>query len=269
MPSGIRILLIVAAAALALRPSPAVSQVSDDGDGGGTALTGSIGFGAVYAPEFAGSDRSEAGPLPFLNLRYGPVFLSTGKGLGIRFDLLGGALEISPAVNYRWPRDAGESELLNGMGDVDGQVTAGASVIYRVSDVSFGLSGFQGLSDDKGFTLDMRLAYRNRDSEKFHWGLAAEAGFADDAYNRTYFGVDEGQSLRSGYPVYTPSGGLKDVALGGSVDYYITPSFSVDVFAKGTRLMGDPADSPIVRRGSPNQFAAGLLFFYHFGAGGY
>ncbi|MDR1035344.1 MAG: MipA/OmpV family protein [Deltaproteobacteria bacterium] len=254
------------AAALALRAGPCPAQVMDTGEGGGTTVTGSVGAGVVYAPDFYGANDNKVSPMPFLNLRYGPVFLSTDKGLGVRIDLFDGALEISPAVNYRWRRDEGDSEVLRGMGDVDGQLTGGASVIYRIDDVSFGVKGFQGLSDDKGFTLDMRLAYLNRMSDVFRWGLAAEAGFADADYNQTHFGVTPLQSLRSGYPVYTPSAGLKDLSLGGSVDYYLTPSFSVDVFAKFTRLTGDAADSPLVLRGgSPNQVATGLMFFYHFG----
>jgi outer membrane scaffolding protein for murein synthesis (MipA/OmpV family) len=238
----------------------------DTGEGGGTAVTGSIGAGVVFAPEFAGSDEGKAAPAPMLNLRYGPVFLSTDKGLGVRFDLLDGSLEISPAVNYRWRRDEGDSELLRGMGDIDGQMTGGASVIYRIDDASFGVKGFQGLGDDKGFTLDMRLAYLNRMNETFHWGLAAGAGFADSDYLQTHFGVNRIQSRRSGYSVFTPSAGLKDVSLGGSIDYYLTPSFSVDVFAKYTRLTGDAAESPLVLHGgSPDQMATGLLLFYHFG----
>ncbi|MDR2613254.1 MAG: MipA/OmpV family protein [Deltaproteobacteria bacterium] len=267
MPSRLKLPLFLVFAALALQSPPASAQVADYGDGGGTAVTGSIGVGAMSAPEFEGSDRSEIKPLPFFNLRYGPVFLSTGKGLGIRLDLLDGALEISPALNYRGPRDEGESDLLAGMGDVEAQLTGGASIIYRMGDVSFGIMGFQGLSDADGFTLDTRLAYLNRQDEKLHWGFAAEAGFADADYNRAHFGVNEIQSLNSGYPVYTPSDGLRNVSLGGTVDYYLTPNISVDVFARASRLMGDPADSPLVRRGSPSQFTAGLLLFYHFGMG--
>jgi outer membrane scaffolding protein for murein synthesis (MipA/OmpV family) len=267
MTSSIRIrpTALAIALALALPCLPAAAQIADTGDGGGTAFTGSIGVGAVWAPEFEGSDKSEAKPMPFLNLRYGPVFLSSDKGLGVRFDLLDGALEISPAFNYRFGRDAGDSDLLHGMGDVQGQLTAGGSITYRIDDISFMIKGFQGLSDEKGFTMDMRLGYLNRYSEQLHWGLSAEAGFADSEYNQTYFGVNHEQSERSGYKVFSPSGGLKDIAFGGSLDYYLTPSFSAGAFAKFTRISGDPSDSPIVQKGSPNQFATGILFFYHFG----
>ncbi|MDR3154147.1 MAG: MipA/OmpV family protein [Deltaproteobacteria bacterium] len=257
---------LFAAASAALWAGPAAAQVMDTGDGGGTPVTGSIGVGAVYAPEFAGSDKSEAKPLPYFNLRYGPVFLSTSKGLGIRFDLMGGALELSPALNYRWPRDEGDSDLLFGMGDVKGELTGGATVAYHMDDVTFAVRGFQAISGDSGFNMDMILSYLNRQHETFHWGLAAEAGFADSEYNRTYFGVNEEQSARSGYNAYSPSAGLKDVSFGGTVDYYIAPNISVDLFAKYTRITGEAFDSPLVLRGSPNQFSTGLLLFYHFGA---
>jgi outer membrane protein len=237
----------------------------DTGDGGGYSVAGSIGAGVMYAPEYPGSDKASASPVPFFNLRYGPVFLSSDKGLGVRFDFLDGALEISPALNYRRPRDESDSGRLSGMGDVEGQLTGGGSVRYRMDDVSFGVKAFQGLSGGRGLTMDMRLAYLNRASDIFRWGLAAEAGFADAKYNRAWFGVDPLQSAGSGYRVYEPSAGLKDVSLGGSAEYYITPSLSVDVFAKYSRLTGDAASSPLVERGSPDQLSTGLLLFYHFG----
>ncbi|MDR1040282.1 MAG: MipA/OmpV family protein [Deltaproteobacteria bacterium] len=266
MPSKLKFWLFAAALGLpVLWTVPCPAQVMDTGEGGGTTVTGSIGFGAAYAPEYYGSDKGEVKPLPFLNMRYGPVFMSSDKGLGIRFDLLGGALEVSPAVNYRWGRDEGDSDYLRGMGDVDPQLTGGASLIYRIEEVSFGIKAFQGLSSDKGLTLDMRLAYLNRMSELFHWGLAAGAGFADADYNRTHFGVSGAQSQRSGYREFNPSAGLKDVSLGGSVDYFLSSNISVDLFARYSRITGDAADSPLVERGSPNQFATGLLLFYHFG----
>jgi outer membrane protein len=64
---------------------------------------------------------------------------------------------------------------------------------------------------------------------------------------RSYFGVDAGQSARSGYAVYEPSDGLRDVRLNASLSYSIDPHWSLIGTLAATRLVGDAADSPIVR----------------------
>jgi outer membrane scaffolding protein for murein synthesis (MipA/OmpV family) len=88
---------------------------------------------------------------------------------------------------------------------------------------------------------------------------------ADKAYNQANFGVSEEQASRSAYPVYNADSGFMDVGFKGSFDYYLTPQFSIDVFAGYNHLLGEAAASPLVERGSEDQFSTGVAFFYHFG----
>ncbi|MDR1166338.1 MAG: MipA/OmpV family protein [Deltaproteobacteria bacterium] len=264
--SGRLLTIVFALLFLAGSSALALAQIDDYGSWVGTPIEGSIGIGAVYAPDYDGADSSGYHALPILNLRYGPVFLSSDKGLGVSFAFFDGALELSPAVGYRFRRDEDDSPVLNGMGDASGQVTLGGSALYHFTDtVSFGAKAFQGLSSDKGFAMDLRAAYQNRAYERLTWSVAATTSLADQKYHQTYFGVTPTQSARSGHKVYSPSAGFKDVGLGGSVDFFLTPSFSVDVFARYRYLIGDAGDSPLVKAGSQNQFSTGLLFFFHIG----
>ncbi|MDR2461064.1 MAG: MipA/OmpV family protein [Deltaproteobacteria bacterium] len=260
-----RITFTVFALGICLLATGARAQVFDEGFDGGTYITGSIGFGVLYGPEFEGGRHSELSPLPFFNLKYGPVFLSTSKGLGIKFDFLSGTLELAPALNYRMRRDEDDSPLLKGLGDVDDALTIGGTATLRLEDVFLSLKAFQGLSDQKGLEVEMQASYVNTLGDNLHWSLGAFTSLADTHYLNTYFGITGEQSLRSGYPVYTLDSGFKDVGFGGAIDYYLSPSFSVDLFARYRYLIGDAADSPIVQRGSEGGVQAGLVLFYHFG----
>ncbi|MDR2198734.1 MAG: MipA/OmpV family protein [Deltaproteobacteria bacterium] len=248
-----------------LGAQPRESLPDDFNEGGGATISGSVGAGVGYAPEFAGSGESSAKFLPVVFLNYGPVFLNSDKGLGVRFDLLQGSLEISPAVNYRWARNENLSPLLSGMGDVRGVVTLGGTIAYHYSDFVFSAQPFKGVNNSKGFNMNLKAAYLNRSSESFNYGISVSTSLADKAYNQTYFGVTPEQSRRSGYREYKADSGFKDVGLKGTFDFFLSPEFSVDVFAGYTHLMGEAGKSPLVERGSENQFSTGLIFLYHFG----
>ncbi|MDR2353398.1 MAG: MipA/OmpV family protein [Deltaproteobacteria bacterium] len=246
-------------------PVVALAQPEDDIDDTITPLTGSIGLGIVYTPDYDGAKTSKVRPFPYFNLLYGPVFLSTERGLGVKFDLLDGNLQLAPAINYRWEREQDDSPILNGMGDISGTFTLGGTISYYFAPFVLQMKAFQSLSSDKGFTMDFRAGYFNRDYEKLHWGISLTSSLADQNYNQTYFGVTQEQSTNSGHPVYTPSAGFKDVGLRGAVDYFLTTDISVDVFANYHRLISEAGKSPLVKSGTPDQFSTGLLFFFHFG----
>ncbi|MDR2338615.1 MAG: MipA/OmpV family protein [Deltaproteobacteria bacterium] len=241
-------------------------NIPDDfNDEGTPPITGSIGLGVGYAPKYIGAREYRPMALPIVFLNYGPVFLSSEKGLGVRFDLFEGSLEISPAVNYRFPRKESVSPMLAGLGDVNGVLTLGGTIAYKFDDFVLSMRTFQGVNEYKGLTMDIKAAYLNRSHERFNYGLSVSTSIADKSYNQANFGVTPLQSARSGYRSFDASAGFNDIGLKGTFDFFLTPSFSVDVFAGYNHLMGDAAASPIVERGSEDQFSTGLAFMYHFG----
>jgi outer membrane scaffolding protein for murein synthesis (MipA/OmpV family) len=238
----------------------------DDWFGGEASLSGTVGAGVIYHPEFEGSGSSEYDFFPYLNLNYGPIFLRTENGLGIKFEFMSGDLEIAPAINYRLRRDEDSSELLRGMGDVEDTLTLGGSITYRMDSLSLKAKAAHGLSGDNGLVVDLSAGYHNSFNPNLHWNVIASTSVANGDYNQAFFGVTPEQSARSGYPVYTPESGFKDVGLGASVDYFFSQKISLDIFASYKHLMGEAADSPIVQKGSPEQFSTGLILLYHFGS---
>jgi outer membrane protein len=79
--------------------------------------------------------------------------------------------------------------------------------------------------------------------------------------------VDAEQSERTGLAVYSAGGGLHSLGGLGSVIYRMKGGFGLEGFARFDRLVGDAADSPVVRSsaGSRNQFELGLGLTYSFG----
>jgi MipA family protein len=80
-----------------------------------------------------------------------------------------------------------------------------------------------------------------------------------------YFGVDAVHSLASGLPVFEAKGSAYSVGLGGQVSYRINPQWQVRAYVEYEKLLGDAADSPLVKlRGSSNQTTVGLGASYSF-----
>ena len=89
--------------------------------------------------------------------------------------------------------------------------------------------------------------------------------WATGPYMRSLFGVTPVQAAASGYPAFTPGSGFKDVTCGLNGHYRIAARWSVVANVSYKRLIGDAADSPIVRiAGTPNQTSFSSFLVYSF-----
>ncbi|GHV57686.1 MltA-interacting MipA family protein [Deltaproteobacteria bacterium] len=259
-------LFILAALAAALA-WPAVPAARGEDERG---FTAALGAAVLVQPEFEGSNRYEAQALPVVYLRWGRAFLSVERGLGLELDVLDNhMLTVAPALRYRLGRDQDDSELLRGLGNIDGGLEVGGTVLFQPwpgagSPLSFNLAVYQGLGRVEGLTLELGPRYGAALTERLTGSLGAAIGLADRKYNRQRFGVTPAQSLASGYPVYDPGGGLKHAAVSGGLGYDLTEALELGLTAEYKRLTGPAADSPLVQRGSANQFRSGLSLTYNF-----
>ena len=91
---------------------------------------------------------------------------------------------------------------------------------------------------------------------------------SDDRYQRAYFGIDPATAAATGLPAFNPGGGIHAVGAAAGLTRMISPRWGVHGFAGYDRLVGDAADSPIVRNfGSRDQFSVGAALFFNFEAG--
>jgi outer membrane protein len=81
----------------------------------------------------------------------------------------------------------------------------------------------------------------------------------------TYFGINSKEASASGLSEFSPSTGVKDVALDFDVAYEWSRNWSILALARAGYLLGDAANSPLVgQAGTELQFSASHGFAYHF-----
>jgi outer membrane scaffolding protein for murein synthesis (MipA/OmpV family) len=222
----------------------------------------SLGAGVASAPEFEGAKKYEIKFLPVVELGYDRLFLSLSQGLGARI-IDNGRWVVAPSVRYRAGRDEDDSDILKGMGDVDDGLAAGVMVKFSPSDFSLFFNGYQGLGSAEGLTMELGAAYKIQVMEHLKFSAELSTMFADEEYNQEFFGVNSQQAGRTGYDRYQPDSGFKHVALGGALSYSLTQNLNLGLFGEYKVLTGPAADSPLVERGSKNQFSSGLMLGFN------
>jgi outer membrane protein len=251
--------LVLAAwfAACLAQPAALAAQESEEG------FSGSLGMTVVTSPEFEGSNRYRVRVLPVMDLSYGPVFLSMGDGLGLNLVPAPGWI-IAPTLRYRWARKEKDSDLLRGLGDLKDGVEAGGIIRWQPGPAGLSLKVFQGLGRVDGLTAELGADYGTALTEDLSGSVGLSAVFADRKYNQRYFGITQAQAGKSDYPVYDPGAGLKNVAATASLGYDLTEYLELGLWTQYKRLTGPAADSPLVERGSADQFISAISMTLEF-----
>jgi outer membrane protein len=241
-----------------------------------------IGVGAVYSPTFLGSDEYQLRAGPSVEIRYKDrFFLSVIDGAG--FDMVKTKrLRAGPIIKLQQQRRengknmfviaGGQSDALRGLGDVPATAEAGGYIQYQSAgfsakvEVRKGIGGHDGLIAEIGARYTTGLMGIAVGDRSVILSLGPRVTIVDDTYNKAYFGIDAGQSARSGLAPFDAGGGLQSYGVGAAVVIPIAGALSAAVLGGFDRLSGDAAKSPLVRdRGSRNQGTLGLGLTYRFG----
>jgi MipA family protein len=273
--------------ALLLAAVPAMAQDADTpppADTGGDFAI--VGAGAAILPDYEGSD----------DMRWAPVPAAAGRISGFNFQVIGNraSVDLIPdstgpgldfqfgpvgVVNFnRTSVKSIDDPRVKALGELDTAIELGGyvgvgrtgvitsdydrlsvSVSYR-HDVS-------GVSDAGVFTPS--ITYMTPLSRKTAVTLFGSAERVENGYADTYFGIGPAGSAASGLAVYNPDGGWKSwtAGLGGALSLTGDLTHGLQLVGGGTyrRLLGDFADSPIVRTaGSKHQWmgVVGLAFSF-------
>jgi MipA family protein len=243
----------------------------DDEPVGG--LHGFVVLGGGVEPDYEGASEYAATPHFYANLTafgLGLEIEGPQATLNIRPDA---AFQFGPSIGYDLGRDGTTNKVVDRLDKIDGAFEAGGFVAYQfnallaqsdVFEVSADLmADLSGVHD--GVSGSFGASYSIAATERLRLGLDASVGLASDGYMNTYFGVTTAGAARSGLASYTASGGVKDVGIGATASYSITERWGIVGRAEYSRLLGDAANSPIVKQeGSPDQFEAGIGIFYSF-----
>lgn len=228
-----------------------------------------IGAGGLATPDYEGSDDYEGRALPYIGFSWRDrAFFNPVQGLGynvIRND----GLRVGVLVRPRFGRDADDNPALRGFGDIDTAVEAGLTVEKRlgagwtlggrvthdVSGVHEGTVGLLGLSRTQKTPLGLLI-------------VGGELRGVDGNYNQTYFGVTPQQALNAGRSPYRAGGGLQSAGVNALLFTPLGKQSGLLTFVGYDRILGDAADSPLVRvSGSPDQFKAGVFYAWRFSGG--
>jgi len=229
----------------------------------------SAGGGVVNAPKFPGSDGQRTHALPFVSASYGRFFIGgpaagTVGGIGVILHR-DSQWRLSAAVSGGLARRReSDDPRLTGLGDVKRTVSGGLGASYSYDWFTARASVASDIAGNRQGTL-VRLDFRGRYRPDDRWTFSAGPGLtrANDRYMQTFFGVDPGQSARSGLPQFDAKGGIERTRFSAGANYRIDRHWGLGVFASVARLQNDAAASPITEDRS--QHVVGVFLTYRFG----
>ncbi|WP_319024792.1 MipA/OmpV family protein [Nisaea sediminum] len=205
-----------------------------------------LGLGVAVAPDFLGSEEYEAQPVPLLDVKYGRFFARTGDGIGLNI------LEterFTAGVAIDWMKGYDGEDVARGIDDVDDALGARLFVSTRFRGFVGKLEATQAVTEsDRGLLVGASLAYPVAASDRLTIIPSLGTQWASEKYMDGYFGIDAGESARSGLRTYAPGSGFRDVTFRLSARYRITESITATGALGVTHLLGDAADSPMVEQ---------------------
>ena len=262
----------------------AAAQVAADTDFDRDSIT--VGAGAVYLPDYEGSN----------DYRFVPAPGAIGSYKGFNFTLAGNRLSVNVIPAGRgpvWNVEAGpigvvdfnrtslkniEDRRVRALGELDTAIELGGYIGIGKTGVI--TSPYDRLSASLSYRHDVSnvhdsgiwqptINYLTPLSRKAAVGLFASGEYAETGYARAYYSINAAQSVASGLPVFNARKGWKNYALGAIATYSLTGDLlhGFKVVAGGTyrRQLNDFADSPIVSiAGSRNQWLGAVGLAYTF-----
>lgn len=250
---GLGLLMLGAGAATAAEPV----QYSDPG--GANDLVLELGVGGMYEPRFEGSENYMLSPYPIIKLHYLriPGVLETGNKTSTIF--------IRPAFRFLGKRDPSDDPIVRGLRPVDWAFEFGAAVGYETEHFMGFIEVRRGFNGHEGWVVDLGVDGIVHPTDRLTLKAGPRLSLADNEYMDTYFSVSPVESVRTGYRVYDPSGGIKSIGVAGQAEYALTEEATLYLRATYDRLTGDAGDSPIVRAGNRDMFGVGIGISYKFG----
>ncbi|GGB06677.1 MltA-interacting MipA family protein [Brucella endophytica] len=216
-----------------------------------------IGGGAMYKPEYEGSEDFKVSPIPFVSFTYGEWLEINPRGVTVTaLDQNGFSLKGN--VGYESGRDEDDHDRLRGLGEIDLAATVGAEAAYELGPVELYAAIDQTIGGSESLIGTFGIGYSAPVTERLILGAKAEAVVANDKHMEAYFGVDAAQSAASGLREYKPKAGLKRVNISANATYMLTDNWLVRGQAELGILTGDAADSPIVQEKLQPSVSLGL-----------
>lgn len=234
---------------------------------------GAVGVVVTHGPAFRGSSDIVTKAVPAGFVRWGRVTVTGAGGFttkraddverGLQAEVLEGEhLRVRLGLRLDNGRDESDSPDLAGMGNIRSTVRARLMVQWDPSPewrLAAGLS-VDALNRVGGYIVDGSVARRWALAPGQSFTVAAGVSAAGDHYLQTWHGVTPAQSAASGYAVFTPREGLRDVTLSAVWRTELPHGWAGFVGGGYTRLLGGAADSPLTRKPGSTGLTGGLAW---------
>lgn len=222
-----------------------------------------LGGGVMAKPRYAGSDEMVAEPMPIIEVSR---FFIPGIGQVIDKDQDTNRFSIYPSFNFNGKRESSDSNELEGLNDVDWALEAGLGMAIRHDWIRGFVEVRQGFNGYSGQVADFGIDFIANPAENLQVMVGPRAGWGSDGYMDTYFGITGAEEVASGLydQSYDAQSGFKNVGVAAAASYGLTDELTLHLRGGWDRLIGDAADSPIVKEGSADQFYGGAGLSYKF-----
>ena len=254
------LLLSAAAAALAAEESadpPDLAPKPLSESDLGTKWEGAIGPMFSLSPEYQGAAHHKLSLTPGFYLRRGRYSISNQSGFvtrraddvfrGLGVDMVqNDRVRVNFALRLDNGRHSSDSPALAGIQNVRRTIRMRSSATWQLAEGWKVAAGWNTdlLGHGGGNLIDVGAGHDRRISPRIVWNVGGGFTWGDGRYMRSYYGVTPEESVASGYPVYTPGSGLRDVTLGTSFRMEIDPRWTALWGASVSRQLGPAAQSP-------------------------
>ena len=228
-----------------------------------------VALGPQLIPSFPGADNVDIRPLiDFSRAEAGEEFAFEAPDESFGFSLYkDNRFAIGPALGLEGKRSS--EDVGGALPEVDFTVELGAFARFQASEnfrlrgeVRYGVTGHDGLIAVLGGDYVMR------DGDRQLFSIGPRVTLTDSSYQNAYFGVAAQDAVASGLPAFDADGGVQAVGATAGYLQQFSPRWGIYSYAKYDRLVGDAADSPVVREfGSRDQLSGGIALTYTFGEG--
>jgi len=228
-----------------------------------------IGLAGQYAPEYAGSDKYDADMAPYFSWRNQTFQIDVVNGISYSKEFnngiylgqsLGYSLERSDD-NETWLQDG--SRKLKGMGKIKMAMTSTSKVGWWMAH----WIGFEGdviapLTDSQGMQYNLKLNLIMFEGHNDTVTFNVERNYGDARYNNTWYGVNESQSVQSGYKQYKSGSGLNNTNYGINWQHSFSDAWTGYADLNYTVLADRISKSPIVDKDNFFTFTIGAFYSF-------
>ncbi|SLN59211.1 MltA-interacting protein MipA [Roseovarius gaetbuli] len=226
-----------------------------------------VGIGVGAYPDYFGSDDQSFGAAPFGRFSWGERYVAF-QATFVKANLLQHSnWRAGPTVFWRFGRSDVDDRAVDLLPDIDGSLELGGFVGYESVSPGdprdrWGLSG--GIAHDvsgvyNGITASASASKWIPATRFGALGFSLGATYGSSDFMDSRFSVDASGAAASGLDEFTAGSGVRDVRASIVYIQAISREWQIGGGLVYSRLLGDAADSPIVRdRGSRNQLYYGI-----------